>query len=241
MNCGPWYFIRNQFVGSSYKDNEIRSPEIFKFRVQDRFVLVNNTFVSPKMMGVYMDALFTSLCRNNLYISSADAKPLWAAFRYKKKDGTMDAAEYVLPFQQPGWKTDVDYDGFDWGQDCKSWKEPAFRFDWCSDVQKCYFTDIESMSKTLGIEQHGLRVRKEEIFEKWEIPGGLGRVAPHNLTLKRDCKAVDAGAALPNLCEGFTGTAPDLGACEAGQPPPHYGPRDGKALAEHAEYWVLRK
>jgi len=30
---------------------------------------------------------------------------------------------------------------------------------------------------------------------------------------------------LPNVTDGFTGQAPDLGALEFGQAPPHYGPR----------------
>ena len=38
-------------------------------------------------------------------------------------------------------------------------------------------------------------------------------------------KAVDAGVPLPNVNDGFTGKAPDLGAYELGAPPPVYGPR----------------
>ena len=36
---------------------------------------------------------------------------------------------------------------------------------------------------------------------------------------------VDAGIALPNINDNYTGKAPDLGALEADQPVPHYGPR----------------
>jgi hypothetical protein len=43
--------------------------------------------------------------------------------------------------------------------------------------------------------------------------------------LKPNSAAVDRGVALPNVTEGFAGKAPDLGALEAGQAPPHYGPR----------------
>ena len=43
--------------------------------------------------------------------------------------------------------------------------------------------------------------------------------------LKSDSAAIDRGVALPNITDGFTGRAPDLGALEFGQPPPHYGPR----------------
>jgi hypothetical protein len=46
-----------------------------------------------------------------------------------------------------------------------------------------------------------------------------------NFRLKPASKAVDAGEKLPTINDGFSGSAPDLGALEAGQPPPHYGPR----------------
>lgn len=36
---------------------------------------------------------------------------------------------------------------------------------------------------------------------------------------------VDRGVPLPNITDGFSGKAPDLGAFESGQPVPHYGPR----------------
>ena len=37
--------------------------------------------------------------------------------------------------------------------------------------------------------------------------------------------AIDRGIALPNVTDGYTGQAPDLGALEAGRPVPVYGPR----------------
>jgi hypothetical protein len=37
--------------------------------------------------------------------------------------------------------------------------------------------------------------------------------------------AVDRGTPLPTVTDGYAGSAPDLGALEAGQPVPHYGPR----------------
>jgi len=43
--------------------------------------------------------------------------------------------------------------------------------------------------------------------------------------LKPGAVAIDRGVALPNINDGFTGQAPDLGAFEAGQPMPIYGPR----------------
>jgi hypothetical protein len=43
--------------------------------------------------------------------------------------------------------------------------------------------------------------------------------------LKPNSAAVDRGIALPNVSDVFSGSAPDLGALEVGQPVPHYGPR----------------
>ena len=43
--------------------------------------------------------------------------------------------------------------------------------------------------------------------------------------LKPASAAVDRGIALPNVNDGFTGQAPDLGALEVGRPLPHFGPR----------------
>src|SRR5438067_1662509 len=43
--------------------------------------------------------------------------------------------------------------------------------------------------------------------------------------LKPGSAAVDRGAVIPNVTDGYSGNAPDLGALETGQPMPHYGPR----------------
>jgi len=43
--------------------------------------------------------------------------------------------------------------------------------------------------------------------------------------LKPGSAAVDRGIALPNVTDGFTGMAPDLGALELCARVPHYGPR----------------
>ncbi len=46
-----------------------------------------------------------------------------------------------------------------------------------------------------------------------------------DFSLKPGSAAVDHGVILPNITDGFAGQAPDLGALELGQAPPHYGPR----------------
>jgi hypothetical protein len=47
-----------------------------------------------------------------------------------------------------------------------------------------------------------------------------------DLRLREGSKAIDAGVVLPNITDGYSGRAPDLGAYEYGAPLPHYGPRN---------------
>ena len=53
----------------------------------------------------------------------------------------------------------------------------------------------------------------------------LYRAEDFDFSLKPGAAAVDRGTTLANVTDGFTGAAPDLGALEFGQAPPHYGPR----------------
>jgi len=46
-----------------------------------------------------------------------------------------------------------------------------------------------------------------------------------DFSLRPGSAAIDRGVALPNINDGFTGKAPDLGALELGRPMPVYGPR----------------
>ena len=53
----------------------------------------------------------------------------------------------------------------------------------------------------------------------------LYKASDLDFRIKSDSAAVDRGVVLPNITDGFTGRAPDLGAVEVGQAPTHYGPR----------------
>jgi hypothetical protein len=131
----------------------------------------------------------------------------------------------VLAYQpQPDWRTDVDYDGFDWD-------ETPTPFWWQVTPGKGrQFRDLETFARAVAIERHGIRLHKEEVFEIQDIPGYAAEpYSARRLTLKPGCAAVDASQPLPNLCDDFVGAAPDLGAYERGKPEPHYGPRPRNA------------
>src|SRR6266446_8957899 len=80
----------------------------------------------------------------------------------------------------------------------------------------------------------GLTVRNQAYAQTciptMDVPGDSPTtVPPQYLTLAAGCPAIDAGAILPNINDGFLGSAPDLGAYEKGQPLPTYGPRPDAA------------
>ena len=199
MYSGPWYFIRNQVIGND---------GLFKFRVQDRFLLAHNTFVCWNGIGDRMHHILTSLSRNNLYISAGGDQPIWSAY-------ACNQPKYCLPnVYEPHWMTDVDYDGFDWGS-----VENAFHWN------REHYPDLESFTEAVGIGTHSVRVQKEDTFEQYDVPTEPSQVSPQVLTLKRNAPAIDAGDVLPNINDDFVGEAPDLGAHERGNPLSPYGPR----------------
>ena len=193
----PWYIMRNQIVGNV--------EAAFKFRTTDRFVLVHNTIVNwgnawpgDAMMCCNEDHLLRAFARNNLWISIVGGQ-IWGL-----DAGVVD------------WRTDLDYDGFDWG---------------ASLVPFAYagatYPDVASLTAASGLEPHGVRVAKETCFESFNVPNPPPAPVPAQvMSLLPGCAAVDAGAVLPNVNTGdVVGARPDIGAFEYGVPPPSFGPR----------------
>ena len=97
------------------------------------------------------------------------------------------------------------------------------------DEQWQTFPDLAALRSQTGQEQHGIEV-DFDIFESLSPPDPALRHAVYhamdlNFALKTNSAAVDAGVQIPTVNDDFAGQAPDLGALEAGRPPPHYGPR----------------
>nr|MBA3642189.1 right-handed parallel beta-helix repeat-containing protein [Acidobacteriota bacterium] len=192
----PLYIIRNQIVGSV--------ESAFKFRTTDRFVLLHNTIVhwgdawpGRSMMCCNEEHLLRAYARNNLWISVQGGQ-IWGFDAYGRD-----------------WRTDLDFDGFDWGTAV----DPFTYGGWT-------YPDVWAFANASGLETHGLRVSWRECFEDFRVPGPSPSVIPaHLMTLRPSCGAVDAGTILPNVNDGFQGSAPDLGAHEYGAPAAVYGPR----------------
>lgn len=70
-----------------------------------------------------------------------------------------------------------------------------------------------------------------DIFDNLPVPDparpyAVYHAADLDFRLNPKGKAVDKGVVMPNVNHRFKGKAPDLGALEAGEPVPVYGPRN---------------
>ena len=91
------------------------------------------------------------------------------------------------------------------------------------------FRSLEEFRRKTGQEKNGVLL-DTDIFEKMILPDPA---TPHvgyasdsvDFRLRRDSAAVDAGLAMPNINDGYSGAAPDLGALELGSKAVAYGPR----------------
>lgn len=196
MNGAPWYVIRNQVAAPNENALKLRDGV-------DRVLLAHNTLVAwsgPQSNETYR--LLAMQSNNNLWISVQD--------RYAWENGSGGVAD---------WRTDLDYDGFDWGN-------YPYAFKWGDR-----YPDLASFTTATGLEPHGIQVDKNNCFENFNIPGPPPTPMPfQHMRLRADCNAVDAGIVLPGINTDFGGTAPDLGAYETGAELPQYGPRDTQQL-----------
>jgi hypothetical protein len=93
------------------------------------------------------------------------------------------------------------------------------------------FRSLAELQAATKLETHGVEI-DFDIFEKMTPPDPAPQkrhtvyhAMDLDFRLRPKSKAVDAAERLPTVNETFSGSAPDLGALEAGQPVPHYGPR----------------
>jgi hypothetical protein len=95
------------------------------------------------------------------------------------------------------------------------------------------FKTLEEYSKVSGQDQHSVLVDYDIFMNVPQLDAQdastvqkVYKAESLDFRLKPGSAAVDRGTVLPNVTDGFTGRAPDLGALEVGQAPVHYGPRD---------------
>ncbi len=91
------------------------------------------------------------------------------------------------------------------------------------------FPTLQAYSQATGHDRNS-RIVDYDIFVNAPMPDfsdptRVVAVDSVDLRLRKGAAVIDAGVELPNVTDGFQGSAPDLGAYEFGAPLPHYGPR----------------
>ena len=111
------------------------------------------------------------------------------------------------------------------------WTSPAFgaAADYDHPLVERRFATLKDYVRSTGQDKHSVPV-DYNVFEKVSPPNRaelqrLYRPNELDFRLRAGSAAIDRGEVLPNVTDGFTGKAPDLGAYEHGQPIPGYGPR----------------
>jgi len=91
---------------------------------------------------------------------------------------------------------------------------------------------LEDYQKATGQDAHSLLIGYDAFVNVPRLDGHDTRTVQKlydakdlDFRLKPGAGPIDRGIPLPNITDGFAGRAPDLGAVEFGQMPPHYGPR----------------
>jgi hypothetical protein len=101
-------------------------------------------------------------------------------------------------------------------------------------LQDRSFATLADYSRATGQDQHSVMLdysvfRKVRRLDARDIPNlqRLYKAEDFDFSLTPGSAATDRGLPIPNVTDGFSGRAPDLGAMESGQAAPHYGPRTG--------------
>jgi hypothetical protein len=88
------------------------------------------------------------------------------------------------------------------------------------------YPNFAAMQSAALFEPHGELLAQPPFSPAINMPATYTTlVSPQNVQLAPGSSAVDHGRVLPNINDGYTGTAPDLGALEVGCPQPVYGVR----------------
>lgn len=204
---GPCYFIRNIVYHTP-------AGSFFKFNIYPAGVYVfHNTFI-----GEWSNPPFSNVhCRNNLFIGAEHpGNPIFRNTSYTS----------YTTFDYDGWRPNAgDTPQFTWKQ-ARDGRDYELK-----DTTGGSFATLADFSRATGFETHGILV-DYDIFRNVPRadpakPGAIYFARDFDFGLVPGAKAVDAGCVLPNVNDGFTGKAPDLGALEVGGQDVVYGPRTG--------------
>jgi hypothetical protein len=189
----------------------------------------NNTILTETSAGSSANTHW----RNNLMLGENSAPAIFSVNTFTNYT-TSDyngfrlnpQAEYSFQWNSPPFKTQVDYSGL---LAAKSERGAARsipglemrRFRTLAEYRDATRQDLHSVVVDYDVFVNVPRLDAQDLKNVQK----LYKAEDFDFRLKPGSAAIDRGMILPNVTDGFSGAAPDLGALELGQTPPHYGPR----------------
>jgi hypothetical protein len=202
---GPLYFYRNlTFSGTS-------GGPLKLIDTPSGVLIYQNTFIGEGLLtGPASNVQF----RNNLFIGDNWKEPVFNISTFTN----YSSSDYNGFRPNPG----ID-NNFGWNS-----PEIGVAAEYTKPLVKRPFPTLMAYGKATGEDRHSVLV-DYKVFRKVSAPDPddpqhLTKPEDYDFTLARGSAAIDKGTVLPTITDGFTGRAPDLGAYEYGQAPPHYGP-----------------
>ncbi len=208
---GPIYFIRNIVYHAPGGSTRMTagSPGVFFY---------NNTVLSETNAAASANAHW----RNNLMLGQ-------------------NAQAAIFSVNTNTNYSSSDYNGFrpNPGNESFQWNSPPANVamilaDGTSSakIETRKFATLEAYAQATKQDQHSVLVDYDVFMKVTKLDGKdlatvqrLYKAEDFDFRLRPGSAAVDRGTALPNVTDGFTGQAPDLGALEVGRAVPVYGPR----------------
>jgi hypothetical protein len=215
---GPVYWIRNiayHAPGGSTRMTNGAAGVLF----------YNNTILTETTAGSSANTHW----RNNLMLGENSAPAIFSVNTYTNYSSSdyngfrpNAGAQVSFQWNSPPWSVPADYTGLLRG--------PARGGP--SSLGTRQFANLAEYSRATHQDQHSVIVDYDVFANVSRLDAKdirrvqlLYKAEDLDFQLKAGSAAVDAGTPLSNVTDGFAGRAPDLGALESGQTPPHYGPR----------------
>jgi hypothetical protein len=219
---GPIYWIRNiayHAPGGSTRMTNGAAGVLF----------YNNTILTETNAGSSANVHW----RNNLMLGENSAPAIFSVntnTNYSSSDYNgfrpNPGAAYSFQWNSPPWSVPADYSGMiqvspGRGGPGVNTALTARRFATLAEYSRETHQDQHSVAVDYDIFVNVPRLDAQDVKNVQR----LYKAEDFDFRLKAGSAAIDKGVILPNVTDAFTGLAPDLGALELGQTPPHYGPR----------------
>jgi hypothetical protein len=201
---GPVYFYQNLIYNAP-------TGSLKYIEGSSGILTYNNTIIGEGRAGPASNESW----RNNLILAQGAFDPVFAVTTYTNYTNS----DYNGYRPNPGVQDSFEWNSPPFGQNADFQNVPTVR----------RFKSLKEFSEATGQEKHSVLI-DYDVFQKVRMPDKSDPqhvYAPDgfDFRLRPGSVAIDAGEVLPNVTDGFTGKAPDLGAYETDRPIPHYGPR----------------